>query len=356
MRNLMLLTLIGFVGSASAQVADSATAVSYLSLFSTQIAHRPLNAAEVAMIKAQGTNAFPQIVRAWYSEPQFLESAQMYMENLIRTSGQTATVDMRTPSNLARDVARRERPYSDFVTATTCVNATGGTVACDTNAPFNAGVLTTKAFLVSKAGPYNISRAGKMINRFLCTTYPLPEADEPKIAQTALIDQFATTAGKITFGNGNNCYSCHSQFGHHAQFFVKFDLNGNYQLNATGVQNPGATDGYSTNNTMTSHYREPARAASEASQIFGQAAANLGEAGRVLADNRRFLPCAVQNLMFHYMRLPQTSVASIKPELYIAIANQAKAVNPNPSISHLLTAIITNQNVYDSFKKSGALP
>lgn len=356
MMRLILISLFCLSGPAWGQASDADTAISYLSLFSTQIAHRPLNEAETALIRAQGTNAFPQIVRAWYAEPQFVESAQMFIENLIRTGGVKGGVDMNMPGNLARDIARRERPYADLVTAATCVNAAGNSAACDTNAPFNAGVLTTKAFLVSKAGPYNISRAGKMISRFLCTSYPLPDMEEPKIQQSALIDQFATTAGKITFGNGNNCYSCHSQFGHHAQFFVKFDLNGNYQAGATGVQNPAATDGFSANNTMTSHYRDPMRASNEASQIFGRSAANLGEAGRVLAENSRFLPCAVQNLMFHYMRLPQASVASIKPELYIQIANQAKANSPNPSFSHLLTAIINNQNVYDSFKKSGALP
>ncbi|MGE4130764.1 MAG: hypothetical protein AB7F86_03955 [Bdellovibrionales bacterium] len=342
--------------SALAQVADAPTLVSYLSIFSTQIAHRPLKASEIAQINSQGTNAFPAIVRSWFAEPQFLESAQMFMENLIRTNGVTDTVDMNIPGYLARDIARRERPYTDFVTASTCVNAAGQNMACDSNAPFSAGVLTTKAFLVTKAGPYNISRAGKMISKFLCTTYPLGDSEEPKIAQSALIDQFATTSGKITFGNGNNCYSCHSQFGHHAQFFVRFDLNGNYQVGATGIQNPAATDGFSTNGLMTSHYRDPARAADQSSQILGKPAANLGEAGRLLAQSSRFLPCAVKNLMFHYMRLPQDTLDSIKPDLYIQIANQAKAVNPDPSLSHLLSAIILNQNVLDSFKKSGALP
>jgi len=356
MKRIILSLLLSLSTPALAQAADAQKLISYLSLFSSQIAHRPLNASEIAQINAQGTNAFPAIVRAWYAEPQFLESAQMYVENLIRANGTTATVDMNIPGYLARDIARRERPYADLVTAATCVNAAGQNLACDSNAPFSAGVLTTKAFLVTKAGPYNISRAGKMVARFLCTTYPLPDAEEPKIAQAALIDQFATTAGVITFGNGNNCYSCHSQFGHHAQFFVRFDLSGNYQLSATGVQNPAATDGFSTNGLMTSHYREPARAANESSQILGKPAANLREAGLQLAASNRFYPCAVQNLMFHFMRLPPASVASIKPDLYVQIANQAKAVNPNPSFSHLLSAIITNQNVIDSFKKTGALP
>lgn len=345
-----------FFFSSSICFAQVELMISYLSSFSHQIVHRPLTAQEISLVRAQGVNSFATIVQGWFADPRFMDSAQFYVENLIRTSGQTSTVNMDVPGYLGRDMARRQRPYSDLVAAPTCVNRNGQTMACDSGAPFSAGVLTTKAYLVTKVGPYNIARAGKMISQFLCTTYPLPDTDEPRIALPDLINQFATVNGAITFGNGNNCYSCHSQFGHHAQFFVKFDLSGNYQMSASGVQNPNATDGFSTNNLLTSHFRNPQRAAMESSQMLGQPAANLADAGRVLAQNRRFLPCAVKNLMTYYMRLQPSVVTTIKPDLYIQIADRAKILNANPSFSHLLTAIITNQAVFDSFVKSGVQP
>lgn len=350
----LLFTFVLF--SSSLCFAQVELMISYMSGFSHQIVHRPLTTQEISLIRTQGVQSFETITREWFNDPRFIDSAQFYVENLIRTSGQTNTVNMDIPGYLGRDIARRQRPYADLVTAPTCVNREGQTMACDSGAPFSAGVLTTKAYLVTKVGPYNIARAGKMVSQFLCTTYPLPETDEPRIALTDLIPQFATVNGAITFGNGNNCYSCHSQFGHHAQLFVKFDLSGNYQASATGVQNPAATDGFSTNNTFTSHYRNAQRAAQESSQFLGQPAANLSAAGRVLAGNRRFLPCAVKNLMTHYMRLQPSVVTTIKPDLYMQIADRAKTYNMNPSFSHLLTAIIANQAVFDSYVKSGVQP
>lgn len=345
-----------FFLSSSACFAQVELMISYLNSFSTQIIHRPLNSQEITLIRSQGVNSFEPIVQNWFSDPRFIDSAQYFVENLIRTNGQTSTVNMDIPGYLGRDIARRQRPYADLVTASTCVNQSGQAMACDSGAPYSAGVLTTKAYLVTKVGPYNIARAGKMITQFLCTTYPLPETEEPRIAVGDLINQFATMSGAITFGNGNNCYSCHSQFGHHAQFFVKFDLSGNYQAAASGLQNPNATDGFSTNNLLTSHFRTPQRAAGESSQMLGQPASNLAGAGRALAQSRRFLPCAVKNLMTHYMRLHPSVVTSVKPDLYIQIAERAKLLNMNPSFSHLLTAIIANQAVFDSYVKSGVQP
>lgn len=354
-----VMTLFGFSLISFAQTnqtSDSTQAISYLSTLSSQIVHRPLNPTELNLLRNNGSGAFRQIVTAWFSETAFIDSAQYFVENLLRTSGSNSNANFNLPGNLGRDIARRQRPYSDLVTANTCVNASGQNISCDSGASYTAGVLTTKAYLITNAGPYNIGRAGKLVDKFLCTSYPLPDTEEPKISEAELISQFATTAGTITFGNGNNCYSCHSQFGHHAQLFVKFDLSGNYRANATGVQNPSATDGFSVNNTMTSHYRNATRAGSESAQFLGRPAANLAEAARTLSQSSRFLPCAVKNLMVHYLRLPPESVASVKPDLYQQIAASASDLRRDPSFSHLLTAIITNPHVYESFKQSGVLP
>lgn len=357
MKKLKLILLLFLTPSyLYAQVADADQAVSYLSLFSTQIVHRPLTAAEVTQVRSQGSAAFGTIIARWFLEPEFINSSQIFVENLMRTNGVSETTDYNLPGNLGRDIARRNRPYTDLITANTCVNAAGNNMACDTTAPFTAGVLTTKAFLSTAKGAYNISRAGRMMDKFLCTTYPLAEIDEPKLQVNQLIDQFATQNGAITFGNGNNCYSCHSQFGLHAQFFVKFNLNGVYVANANGLQNPAATDGFSTNGLATSHLRTPASAESESSRILGQNAANLSEAARIIAQSSRFLPCAVKSMMQHYMRLNTQSAASIKPDLYNELARVARLQQPAPSISHLLTAIITSPDIFNSFKRSGARP
>lgn len=349
--NFMLICLLPI--SARAQ---NEPLISYASYISSMVVQRSLSDAERTQIQQNGTNGLSTVIRAWFSEPTFLNSAQIYVDNLVRTSGVTSATDMNLPGYLGREIARRQRPYADLLTASSCYNASGQVVACDTGAPFTAGLLTTKAYMITKVGPYNIGRAGKLVSQFLCTTYPLPDADEPKAPASELINAFATTQGQISFGNGNNCYSCHSQFGHHAQFFIKFDLNGNYQVNATGLQNPSATDGFSQNNLLTSHFRSPARAASEASQFLGRPAANLAEAARNITQSSRFLPCAVENLMTHYLRLDTDVKMTIKRDLYIDIAQNARALHPEPSFSHLLTALFTHPYVIDSFLKSGVQP
>jgi hypothetical protein len=163
-------------------------------------------------------------------------------------------------------------------------------------------------------------------------------------------------AGAITFGNGNNCYSCHSQFGHHTQFFVKFNLNGLYVASATGVQNPGATDGFSQNGLATSHLRDAARAGQEQSQILGRPAANLRDAALAITQSPRFLPCAAKNLMKHYLRLSDQNLETVKGDLYQRIALDARALQSEPSLSHLLISVIAHPAVFDSFRNSGAQP
>lgn len=352
--SLILVLMIPMPGFA--QSATTAQVLSYMRYLSSMLVHRSLTSAEVTRLQSEGRVAIAPIVEAWTREENFSQSVRIYVENLLQVSGTSNGINYSLPGNLGLDIARRNRPYGDLLTASQCVNASGQVIACDTNAPFTAGVLTTRAFMVRYAGAYNISRAGKMTYKFLCMEYPFPQNEEPPLAQQDLIPQFSTTAGAITFGNGNNCYSCHSQFGHHAQLMVKFDASGFYQANASGLQNPNAGDGASFNGLMTSHMINPARAANERSQMLGRPAANLAEAARAIVDSRRFLPCATKNLMKHYLKLKDQDVTTIRPELLEEITKIARDRNPQPSFSDLMVSIVSHPKVFDSFIKTGVQP
>ncbi len=354
----VLCSLVLFTSSSEllAQTQDPNQILNYMSFISSKIAQRPLTQAESNQIRTSGASAIPAIVQSWTTEEKFSLSAQAFVDNLLMVSGSLDGIDYGLPGYLGRDIARRNRPYSELLTASSCVNASGQNIACDTGAPYTAGVLTTRAFLRKNAGAYNISRAGKMTAKFLCTQYPFSPTEEPPAAQASLVDEFATTSGAVTFGNGNNCYSCHSQFAHHTQFMIKFDALGIYRANATGLQAPGATAGASVNGLMTSHFREPARAASESGQMLGRPAANLAAAARVITEHPKFLSCAVQNLFRHYLRLSDQNLASIRPELYSEIASQARTLRTDPGFSELLIAIVSHPKVIESFINSGARP
>jgi len=348
----------GAPGTALAQSAENLKALSYMGYLSTRIVGRPLNSSEISALKSSGSAAFGQIASAWSREPNFAENMQIYVETLLGTSGVSGIGDFGLPGYLAKEIAAKGKPYSELLTANYCVNGSGQTIPCDTQAPFNAGVLTTKAFLSTYGGAYNISRAAKMMDRFLCSDYPFSEAEEPRLTEQELIAQFSTRNGTITFGNGNDCYTCHSQFGWHSQFFVKFDGNGVYKAAATGLQNPSTsvTDGFSTDNTYTSHLKDPNRAKSENSRILGKPAKNLAEAAVILTQSPKFLSCAAKNMSKHFLRLSGNTLNGIHPALYEQIATQAKALSPEPGFGDLLQAIITNPHVFNSFKKSGATP
>src|SRR5262249_31946514 len=147
-------------------------------------------------------------------------------------------------------------------------------IACDTGAPYAAGVLATRAFLANNAGRFNLKRARTWMRTFACLDYPMPDALQPRLARDVLIPLFQQDHDEKdnvgSFGNGAACYTCHGQFGAHAQLFVKYDASGLWRANADGQQLPGGEQGRSANNLFTSHLSSPAAAASEASMVFGQ--------------------------------------------------------------------------------------
>ena len=78
---------------------------------------------------------------------------------------------------------------------------------------------------------------------FACRTYPMERDLQPPLEADLLIPMFRAetpeeqTVAEATngFGNGFGCYSCHSQFGAHAQLFVKFDTSGVWHADADGL-------------------------------------------------------------------------------------------------------------------------
>ncbi len=144
-----------------------------------------------------------------------------------------------------------------------------------------------------------------MLNVFMCRDYPIAHTLQPPLPKDMLIDMFKADApdeqmderAANGFGNGFGCYTCHSQFSAHAQLFVKFDDQGQWIEDATGIQDPEGELGRSTDGLMASHFSDPADAASEVSQMFDQPVANLQEAAQLLAESEVFVPCAAQNLI-----------------------------------------------------------
>ncbi len=340
---------------AEAQSVDVKKASFYLNRLSGMVVGRPLNNSELTQIESKGLAAIEPIVDAWVKDPAFANSGQRFAEDLLRVSGNNGTVDFDVPGYMMRYLVKNNLPYSDLLTANYCVNTNDQTVACDSGAPAGAGVLTSRAFLAKYAGPYNIARASKVMKFFTCTSYPMDQNLEPSLSITDLIDVFSTTEGGFSFGNGTNCFSCHGQFGLHAQIFVKFNNNGQYVASANGLQSSAATalPGQSTQGTYTSHMIDPVKAASENSRMLGRTVANIREAAFSLVEHPNFYNCAVEKATRYFLRLDETQISQVNKLLFKEIATRAKALSSQPTLAQMVKQILIHPTVINSVVTTG---
>lgn len=328
----------------------------YLSRIAPVIAGRSLQYEEQAMIDDLGEAAIEPLVRQWVEQPGFAEAIRYLVQQQLHASGEREGVDYELPGNLAAEVAGLRLPWSTILTADYCVAADGSHIECDTGAPYAAGVLATRAYMIANKGRFNLSRAKLMLETFACRIYPMEPNIQIPIEKPRLIQMFrAETADEQTvaeaeggFGNGIGCYFCHSQFSAHAQLFVRFDADGNWRADGTGQQDPYGELGRSFDGLYASHMVDPFEAADESTQMFGQPVANLRDAGEVIADHPLFPECTVKNLVAHAFSLSAGATEDIAPELVTTLAGRATAERQDPSIDEYVVAVFTHPEVIDA--------
>jgi hypothetical protein len=329
----------------------------YLRRISPLIVGRSLRLDENDLIAERGEDAIEEIVSGWLYEPGFVESIRFMVESYVRTSGQREGVDFDLPGNLAALIASQDLPWSTLLTADFCVDAQGEAMDCDTGAPYEAGVLATRAFLISNSGRFNLGRAKRLLETFACRVYPMEPQIQPPLEKEVLIPMFrAENAEEQTeeeatggFGNGLGCYLCHAQFGAHAQLFVRFDDTGVWREDATGLQDPYGELGRSFDGLYTSHMDDPAEAAAETTQVFGETVANMREAADVITQSPLFTECSVKNVIAHTMGLHSGAAPDVNNALVSALAQQITADDSDPSIAAYIQTIFTDERVIDAF-------
>lgn len=323
----------------------------YLSRLAPMLVQRTLTMQENDRIQSDGGRAIRPLLTQWVKEPAFEQAARMMIQLKLSTSGQTDKVDFELPGHLAAYIVRNQLPLKTLLTADYCVNAEGEQTECDTGAPYNAGVLTTRAFMAGNASRFNLHRAATLLKAFACMGYPMAQNIEPSLQAEDLISMFQVTneAEDTTggFGNGFACYTCHSQFGAHAQLFVKYDKDGLWQMDATGEQDPEGELGRSYDGLFSSHMDNPQSARSEQSQMFGQPVDDLSKAAQVLANAPAFETCSVRNIMEYTFSLDETQTSTIAQQLLEEIVTQAKANQPDqaPTLQHLTIETFAHPSV-----------
>jgi hypothetical protein len=328
----------------------------YLSRIAPQLASRSLSYDENQLIDEVGDLAIAPIIDGWTAEPGFAEAIRFMIQDQLHVSGARDGVDFELPGNLAAEIAAESLPWSTLLTADYCVDAGGRHIACDTGAPYESGVLATRAYLIANKGRFNLTRAKRMLETFACRIYPMEQEIQVPLAKPVLIPMFqaekpeeqTVEEAKGGFGNGAACYNCHSQFGAHAQIYVRFDDDGLWRADATGLQDPAGELGRSIDGLYTSHMIDPVEAMSEASQMFGQPVANMREATDVLSDSVLFQECTVKNIIGRAFGIPSGASTMIAPEVVSELAQQVTADSHDPSIRQYMIAVFNDRRVIDA--------
>jgi hypothetical protein len=318
-----------------------------------------LTVEERASIAQQGGKAIAAIVAGWLTEPGFVASARRFVELGLQVSGQLNGVDFDLPGNLVEYVVTNARPWSEVLTSSACYDASLRPTACDSGAPFTAGVLTTRAYLIARASRFNLTRSSALMKNFACQGYPQEESLQPKIVRDRLIPMFqAQTAEEQTddraksgFGNGLGCYGCHGQFSLHAQLYVKFDKTGLYRPDATGIQDPDGELGRSLDGLMASHLKDPAEASSERSNMFGRDVENLADAAKVVATQATFAPCAARRFLDYTLGV-QNGAIEYDPALFEQVVSKAQVERTDPTLQSIVLGLLRHPTVVTSITES----
>lgn len=329
-------------------------ATTYLSRIAPMLAGRVLNDTELASIGQNPTAAVRTTVDAWTRAPYFKQAARDMIARKLYVSGERDGIDFDLPGNLAEYIVANNLPYATIITADYCVDGSGMKRECDTGAPFAAGVLGTRAYLASRAGRFNLTRASTMMLAFAGSRYPMDVTMEPRVEKTQLIKMFqAETTAEQTdervvggFGNGEQCYTCHGQFAPHAQVFVRFDQDGHYREDATGVQGTGPTAELGRSELeglYASHYQDAAQSKSERSQMMGQPVANLAEAAKILAQSPKFVATSARNMLEYVLAVDGNT--KVDEKVLNSIADAALAVNAQPTLSTITLETFASSHV-----------
>jgi hypothetical protein len=325
----------------------------YLRKLAPSVVGRTLTYEERDTIAQDGPDSVAPLLAAWVTEPGFAASMRDMMETLLAVSGAREGIDFELPGNLVAQVVGEDLPWSTILTADYCVDAGGLHGECDTGAPYESGVLSTRAYLIANKGRFNLSRASRLMSVFACRIYPMKEDLQPRLDKETLIPMFqAQSPDEQTvdeaaggFGNGFACYTCHSQFGAHAQLFVKYDGDGLYREEATGLQNPDDEVGRSYDGLYTSHFDDPAAATLEATQFFGEEVGTMREAADVLSQNPVFYECTTKNLLATAFGLETGASEEIEAELVEGLAETVLADDPEPTMAQIVQTVFNDETV-----------
>jgi hypothetical protein len=327
----------------------------YLRKLAPMIVQRVLTPEERAQIKTQKGCAIEPILAGWTTQDAFVASSRRFLEESLQVSGMFRDVDFDIPGNMAAYLVKNKKPWSNIITSDTCYDKDLNPHACDTGAPYSAGVLTTRAFIGGRTSRFNLSRASAMLLNFACRAYPMEDALQPRMEKPWLQPLFQANSpaeqtdprGATLANNGFGCYICHGQFSVHAQFFVKFDGTGLWQAAATGIQDPVGELGRSLNGLMASHLKDPERAGLEGIQMFGKPAKNLAEAARIMVDSPTFIECAAKRYLDYFLGVPDQAI-SYDLNMFPGLGERIRTKTPNPTLQEIVMGLFTDPSVVRS--------
>lgn len=283
------------------------------------------------------------------AQPVFAQFVRQVFEKMYKVGGGVKEgIDFNLPGHMIEDVVRTDRPIGDILRQANCVDRTGRTIPCDSGAPYQSGILNTRAVLATRPGAFNIGRAAETMANLLCAdvTQMNPSIQKP-LPRESLVEYFRASSDteggqfdNISSGRGSSCYLCHGYFAPFAQIFIKYDHQGRYVAAADGQPAPDSL-GTTPLGTFSSHLAKPTEASREETVILNQPVKNMPDAARVISYHPRFHACVMRHLAggaFGY----NNSVA-VDFGHYERIVAATKFQSPNdPTAQELFLALVSD--------------
>ncbi|MEL6342028.1 MAG: hypothetical protein AAFV53_02770 [Myxococcota bacterium] len=310
----LFLALLSGCGLAPVEPQPAAEALTLLSpreqLMRLSIDLRGVHPAEVELETIAANPAlYDDFADRYLQDPRFLSRVRelFNLRYLTRTGedygkmvagasdSQVATAIGEEPLRLLTHIVENDLPYSEMVLADYTVaspllakiwdldraDGDGWTLAHYTDTRPEAGVLTMNAVwqrYPSMGGNANRHRANAVSKMLLCEDY----LSRPIVLNRAAVDQL-TIDPEAAISTNEACQSCHASLDPlSAHFFGFFDINDD-DNDFDGLYRPEYEEGWR-------------RYADKEPAYYGRPTANLFELAEEIADDPRFVDCAVQTV------------------------------------------------------------
>lgn len=238
----------------------------------------------------QDLTHYQNVIQKYLDSQEFIDNQRSYFQKMFEMQGQSDGINFDEPTNLALYLIKNNMDFRQILQADFCVDNNLNKISCSAfknpsdQTTQAAGIVTTRAFLITWARAFNFRRVNHMYEELACSEFP--DTSDAGMALPTISDRVKTF-------NCTNCspacYSCHRSLNARASLFYKFDLNGFYNLNpSNSVATQTDTGAVSTVADLLNNNATPV--------YHGVKLTNLRSYATRLSHSRKFRNCMAMRM------------------------------------------------------------